>query len=117
MTITELCHKSDDLARRKGWYDEPRSFGDLIALMHSELSEALEEYRAGHSFTEVYYNADNPSSSPIPLKPEGIPIELADCVIRIAQFCGQHNIDLEAALTLKTAYNETRAHRHGGKKI
>jgi NTP pyrophosphatase (non-canonical NTP hydrolase) len=110
MTINELMQASYDNAASHGWVDD-RSFGDHIALMHSELSEALEEFRNGHTFTEVYYNPGNPD------KPEGIPMELADVVIRVAQFCKQYGIDLEDAIRVKGEYNQTRQYRHGGKVI
>ena len=42
MEIKELIIKSHDIAKSKGWWDEERSIPELIALMHSELSEALE---------------------------------------------------------------------------
>ena len=109
--INEYVKVSYDNAVEKGWHEQERSVGDLIALMHSELSEALEEYRNGHDATEVYYNPDKPK------KPEGIPIELADCVIRIFDFCGKYGIDLEEALNEKIIYNKSRPHRHGGKKV
>ena len=109
--IDEYVKISYNNAVEKGWHEQERSVGDLIALMHSELSEALEEYRNGHDTTEVYYNPDKPK------KPEGIPIELADCVIRIFDFCGKYGIDLEEALNEKIIYNKSRPHRHGGKKV
>ncbi len=40
-------------------------------------------------------------------------VELADAVIRIADLCGHLGIDLEAAIDLKMAYNETRPFKHG----
>lgn len=50
-------------------------------------------------------------------KPEGIPIELADILIRIADTCGARGINLTEALRLKMAYNKTRPTRHGDKSL
>lgn len=110
-TIEELVNSSYQNAKDHGWHDEPRTVGDLICLMHSELSEALEEHRNGKLPTEIYYNQNKPE------KPEGIPIELADCIIRIFDFCGLHGINLQEALNIKMKYNATRPYRHGGKKV
>lgn len=109
-TIAELIEDSTKTAGDHGWLDD-RSFGDHVALMHSELSEALEEYRAGHGLNEIYYNPEKPT------KPEGIPAELADVLIRIGAYAGQHGINLKDALDRKAAYNRTRPYRHGGKVI
>ena len=109
--INELVQESYQNAFDHGWHDEPRTVGDLICLMHSELSEALEEYRNGHQPTEIYYNPSKPD------KPEGIPIELADCIIRVFDFCGKYGIDLQSAIEEKMTYNKTRPYRHGNKKV
>tara|TARA_R100001244_G_scaffold132303_1_gene107997 strand:- start:45 stop:347 length:303 start_codon:yes stop_codon:yes gene_type:complete len=93
-----------------GW-NKPRTVGENIALMHSELSEALEEHRTGHDPNEVYYTLEKPG------KPEGIPIELADTIIRILHFCAQENINIERAMVNKIAYNASREYRHGNKTI
>src|SRR5688572_16550700 len=99
----EECHKT---AVEKGWVSNESNVGEKICLMHSELSEALEEYRKGVPLKEVYYSGDE--------KPEGVPIELADCIIRILDFCAANNIDIEEAIRLKMEYNKTRPFRHGG---
>jgi NTP pyrophosphatase (non-canonical NTP hydrolase) len=105
--MRDVCYK---MSVSKGWYESEKSMGDFIALMHSELSEALEEHRNGHSPTEVYYA--NGSD-----KPEGIPIEMADVIIRVMDYCGFKQVDINEAVRLKLEYNATRPHRHGGKKL
>lgn len=133
MDLNTLAIECHNVSKSKGWLEETRTFGDLIALMHSELSEALEEFRAGRHFDEIYWKCKNCGReindptvviacehlafSTCYFKPEGIPIELADTTIRILQFCGTYKIDIENAVVLKMEYNKGRPHKHGGKKI
>ena len=106
MKIKELIIESHEIAKSKGWWDEDRSIPELIALMHSELSEALEEYRDGNSFN-VRFDGD---------KPLGFTVELADVLIRIFDMAGKYELDLDYALEQKIKYNSTRNYRHGNKK-
>lgn len=100
-------------AKDKGWWlpEKPRSFGDLCALFHTEISEAFEEHRAGHALTTVYENPDKPG------KLEGVPVELADLVIRVLDFCEWAGIDLQEVMARKHAFNLTRPYRHGNKTV
>lgn len=115
MTINELIRDSHDRAKAKGWYDNgERNIGEMLCLIHAEVSEALEEARIKSFSPEnnyTYYMSDENDV----IKPEGFGIEIADVVIRIADLCGYLNLDLERALTEKQDYNEKRTHRHGGK--
>lgn len=133
--INELIRESHETAVGKGWWEQPRTFGDQVALMHSELSEALEEFRnpqkiAGDilefdPLTTIYVTlwgkpatlATAAQLSNAPLKPEGVAAEFADVLIRIFDTCGRYHIPLAEALELKLAYNRTRPHRHGGKRL
>jgi NTP pyrophosphatase (non-canonical NTP hydrolase) len=111
LALTELQARAYNNAKEKGWHEEKRSPGEFLCLMHSELSEALEEIRGGRDVNDLYFNPEKP------LKPEGVPAELADCIIRIFDFCGAHQINLAEALLLKMTYNSTRDWRHGGKAL
>ena len=109
MTINELVAEAHRLARMKGWYDSPRTALEVHMLIVSEIAEATEAVRAAIPPMSVHVEAPN-----LPLvKPEGELIELADAVIRIADYCGAQGWDLEAAIRLKLTYNLTRPHRHG----
>ena len=118
MTLQEIMNYAHATATEKGWWDDnpPRTFGDQIALMHSELSEALEQYRVtGMLSTGFLYLAGGRSTDK--QKPEGIAIEFADVLIRIFDTCEHYQIPLDKALEIKLAYNKTRQKKHGGKII
>lgn len=99
------------IAIAKGFYDQNyvRDFDGMLANVHGEVSEALEEWRSGRGFTETYYAANSH-------KPEGIPIELADIIIRVLDICAHHGIDIAQAISNKVSYNTTRPYRHGNKR-
>lgn len=128
MNLNQWRDEIHALAKEKGWWEGERTFGEIIALCHSELSKALEEYRAGnysiyYSCTEnpaiikpciyedgnqcklafMYYGECNYKNS----KPEGMPAKLADCIIRILDYCGKEGIDIEEAVKIKHQYNKT----------
>lgn len=107
MTIRQTQIEMHRIAKEKGWYDPAKSPVESIALMHSELSEALEELRnKDYKINDTYFKNE---------KPEGFGIELADCVIRIMDTCEYYGIDLEEMISIKSNYNKTRSYRHGGK--
>jgi NTP pyrophosphatase (non-canonical NTP hydrolase) len=111
MNLNSYAKQIHETAVKHGWWENnDRNFGEAIALCHSELSESLEEYRNGKKFDEVYFNEKNPE------KPEGVFVELADCIVRILDLAGKYNIDMDKIIQQKMNYNESRPYRHGNKK-
>lgn len=103
--INKLCELACETATSKGWHDKTPEFGTIVALMHQELSEALEWARQG-----------NPPSDHIP-EFSGVEEELADVLIRIFDYAGWAKLNLGAAVKAKMEFNKGRAYKHGGKEF
>ena len=100
-----VAQEVNHIAIEKGWWKGERNEGELIALMHSELSEALEAIRNG-----------NPPDDKIP-EFTGVETELADVIIRIMDMAAAKGYRVGEAVIAKINYNKNRPYKHGGKKF
>lgn len=119
-TLAWIIHQAFGNSLNHGFWDKGRTpeacnLSERLALMHSEISEALEEYRAGRPPSEIYFVKDKDGLD----KPEGFTVELADVILRIGDSIGGLGLidKLHEALRLKMEYNEKRPRMHGGKKF
>jgi hypothetical protein len=92
--------------------------GNKLLLIVSEVAEAQDEIRQGRAADETYYPTVRPDEDNLPTiahKPEGVPSEIADVVIRCFDFAATEGFDLGQIILEKLAYNETRPFMHGKK--
>lgn len=142
MDIKDLMIRAHTTSVEKGWWD---GFDDLsnkdkimdicskLLLMHSEISESVEELRninpdtmknkLGFDLSDIYYKTSDGDITSLPEfdgklhKPEGFIIELIDVLVRVIDTSVKLGLPVLEGLQRKLAYNETRPHRHGGKII
>ncbi len=196
MKWNDFAAEVHQLAVDHGWWDPKPSFADIVVMCHSELSEAVEEYRVGRPMVYRVCGMDGSATCALDCgvpcqydpcehrgaKPEGVAVEMGDCILRILDvlaeagvdidgslwredaagkdlietvakchylistawtvcsaslglkdcryvyymlacmatilaWAHQNNVDMEAVLRAKHAYNKTRPYRHGGKKL
>jgi hypothetical protein len=88
-SIREMVAEVREVNTALGWRAEPKTFGDFVALLHSEAAEVLEayrDYRLTDGTDTERWNAAGLS------KPEGVGSELADMVIRLFDTCDVEGI-------------------------
>ena len=121
MPITTSLNMLRDVAHnnavRGGWWHDPqtgeaieRNSGEIFALMHSEISEAMEGNRKGLMDKHLPHRINEE-------------VELADLIIRVMDYAGAKGFDIGGAVSEKMAYNMIRADhkpeerlKEGGKK-
>ena len=100
--LVDACHGA---AVRSGWWTDintgestlgKRNMGEMLCLVHSEISEAMEAHRKGLMDDKL------PTRS-------GLEVELADAIIRITDLAGAYKLDLGGAIVEKLRYNAQRA--------
>jgi hypothetical protein len=134
--LNSLAQQIHQTAVDHGFWEGPRNFGEMVALMHSELSEALEEHRAGRpgewfqiNGVRVYpvtdgsgadwttdplgYSSPGATWTGVQAKPEGVAVELADCLIRILDTLAHLGVDVDGVVARKMAHNASRPYLHG----
>ncbi len=113
MRIRDLQKMAYENSKAHGFHDGPVNVPEKLCLIHSEVSEALEEHRKGRLTTEFAGKGRFPTDGEYQGKPEGLPSELADIVIRVADLAEALGIDLEREIELKHGYNVSRPRKHG----
>lgn len=120
-TINQLAREVHRNAVDKGFYEQPKNIGEMIALMHSELSEALEADRSGRYFSENIQAVNGWVQDADFLEAYRHQVkgtfeeEMADIVIRVMDMCAWKGIDLEQQILAKMRYNAMREKYHGKK--
>lgn len=109
-----LQKEAHRVALEKGWYEPSKTLGETLLMYHSEVTEALDDYReVGDNPTELRRTDHRDEKG----KPLGFAIELADIIIRVLDTSEYLGIDLAEAILVKHAFNETRERRHGNKRL
>lgn len=123
--MEKMIKQAHQMAKEKGFWDTERNVPEMLMLVVSELSEALEALRKNH-----YANGPAAKQLIEDIKSDSVfdeawkagfeanikssfEDELADVAIRLFDLCGGLDVDLEKHIELKMKYNSMRGYKHG----
>ena len=117
LALNECVKDCHDAAVKGGWWHDThgkkkeRNVGELLCLIHSEISEAMEGARKGSMDTHLKHKSM-------------MEVELADAIIRIFDLAESKGFNLGQTIYEKLEYNKSRADhkinnrlKEGGKKF
>jgi len=111
--VNKLSKEIHEVAKGKGFWDTERNIGEMLMLIVSEVSEALEADRA-KKYADIKYYEEYPSKENFELHiKDTFESELADTIIRILDLCGAYDIDIDWHIRAKIDYNKKRGKLHG----
>lgn len=120
LPLNKLRDRAHDMAKEKGWWDDPRPFVECAALVMCEMAEAIEAKREGriaeHKIGEYQQRSFNGEEFELVFRDtikDTVEDELADTIIRILDMCGYYGINIAYHVELKMKYNATRPYKHG----
>lgn len=118
--LNDLSKQIFENAKAKGFHDTEKNIGEMLCLIHSEVSEALEAHRTSNyahvKRFEAFSDFKRPSHDVFSFESNiknTFEDELADVVIRVLDLCAYKDIDIEKHIALKMQYNALRPHKHG----
>lgn len=117
--LNELSQTLHNSAVAKGFWEKPRNLGELLMLIVSELSEALEadrkdKYADRKRFERKGLIKNFQKSFEISIK-DSFEDEIADVFIRLLDLCGALGIDIAFYIENKMRFNQLREYKHGKK--
>lgn len=117
--LSKVIHKNN---KKKGFYEKERNIGEILCLIHSEISEALEAHRNSKKTKILCVNTANKLKIDLEFKDyfkknikDNFEDEIADVLIRVLDLCAYMEIDIDSHLKAKMRYNSLRDYKHGKK--
>jgi len=121
--INKLAEEIHENAKSKGFFDSEKNIGEMLCLIHSEVSEALEADRKSHyaaiSLFDREFEANKTHGKDMAFDiafkthiKNSFEDELADVMIRVMDLAAFKGIDLEYHINMKMKYNSMREHKH-----